>query len=178
MTNSYWPLGWIAGIAVTGFFAWLTISSGVPKSYAPFNLIVWGSVGLFCNVLDILMPRNEGYEKMGKAMGIMLVPIVFAVWSLPLLWGRVVPSRSIVLLICTAVISSLWLIFGFRKGIHHQGFSYVTSVIVIGIGWWVLLGMLAFIAWRWPSMGRNYLLQVVLFIWLAWYAFPYLGEFQ
>jgi len=40
------------------------------------------------------------------------------------------------------------------------------------VAWWAIL----YRAWRASSFGMNLFFHAMLFAWLAWYAFPYLGE--
>jgi hypothetical protein len=60
--------------------------------------------------------------------------------------------------------------------VEYQGIGYVVGVAAINVLCWALLGVLAFRARRRPSYGRSLMFHTALFAWLAWCAFPYLGE--
>ena len=65
---------------------------------------------------------------------------------------------------------------GIRYGLEYQGIHYVFGVALINVISWTLLIILALLVRRRPSFGRNLTFHAALFAWLAWYAFPYLGE--
>jgi hypothetical protein len=90
--------------------------------------------------------------------------------------GVTLPTRSIVLLISAIVLSAVSLIFGSPYGVKYQSVGYVVGVAVINVTCWALLGVLALLARRYPRLGGNLGFHAALFAWLAWCAFPYLGE--
>jgi len=103
--------------------------------------------------------------------------LFFCLWCWPVLRGRTtLPARSVVLFLCAVALSAITLIFGRRYGIQYQSSGYVIGVTLINAVCWALLGALALLARRRPSFGHNLGFHVALFAWLAWYAFPYLGE--
>ena len=143
--------------------SWFTLSQGVPKIYAPFNLLV---------VLPLFVLGRGTYF-----LVFAIVPVFFCLWCWPILrHGARLPTRSIVLLILTVVLSAISLIFGFRYGVEYQGVGHVIGVAAINVICWVLLGVLALIARRRPSILHNLGFHAALFAWLASYAYPYLGE--
>jgi len=104
---------------------------------------------------------------------------LFFVWNPGLFYGdKNIPKRSYVLLIVTTVLSLLWFVAGWKDGIAVQGARYNYSVSAINFVWiiglWVLFGR----NWKAESSFRsNLLVHWLLFAWLAWYAFPFFGEF-
>jgi len=159
----------VAGFSAVGLvvlLSWLTISPGTPQIYAPLNLLV---------VIPAFMSSDLFADSYLLAIGV--VPVFFCLWCWPVLRGRTtVPIRSFVLFILAAVLSAAGLIFGARYGVKYQSVGYVRGVAAINIGCWVLLGVLALLARRRPSFGHNLGFHAALFAWLAWCAFPYLGE--
>ena len=104
--------------------------------------------------------------------------IAFWVWNAGLFdGGSVVPKRSHVLLVAATVLSVLWFIVGWRDGIVAQGPRYNYSVCAINVAW-ILFLWLMFVRNRKaePSFKMNLLLHWLLFVWLAWHAFPFFGE--
>jgi hypothetical protein len=108
------------------------------------------------------------------------VPMVlFFVWN-PGLFSREVevPVRSYVLMAIATMTSILWFAAGWKDGLIVQGARYNYSVLMVNIVWvamvWVMLVRSRKAE---PSFKANLLLHWMLFAWLAWYAFPFFGEF-
>jgi hypothetical protein len=153
-----------AGLAVAGglaFLSWLTISPGTPQIYAPLNLFV-------------VIPE---FLTSSAILAVAVTPLFFYLWSWPVWRGvATLPIRSIVLLVLCIVLSAANFAFGFRFASEYHGAGYVVGVLVVNLCCWPLLGALAVRArWR-PGFGRNLAFHAALFAWLAWGAFPYLGE--
>lgn len=73
-------------------------------------------------------------------------------------------------------VSAVLLAVGQEYGERYQGVQYVRAVTAMSVAWWSGLIVLAALALRQPSVGRNLWFHVALFSWLAWYAAPYMGE--
>ena len=155
-----------AAIVFVALLSWLTITPGTPQIYAPLNLLV---------VLPAFLTADLFHG--AYIIAVAVVPLFFCLWCWPVLRGSVtLPTRSIILLILAVILSAASLIFGSRYGVEYQSVSYVVGVAIINIICWVLLGLLALLAHRRPSFGHNLGFHAALFAWLAWCAFPYLGE--
>jgi len=105
-------------------------------------------------------------------------PLLFFLWNPGLFRGeRKVPKRSRWLLIAAIALSVIWFIVGWSNGFHYQGAKYVYTVALANLAWIGLLSVI-FRAYRRrePSFNVNLIFHWLLFAWLAWYAFPYLGE--
>jgi hypothetical protein len=154
-------------LVVLTLLSWLTILPGEPRVYAPLNLLVVVPVFLSDSLL------GSG----GVFVAIAVVPALFCLWCWPVLRGRTtLPTRSVVLLFSAVSLSALSLICGSPYGVEHQSLAYVVGVAIINVICWVLLGGLAWLARRRPSFGSNLGFHAALFAWLAWCAFPYMGE--
>jgi hypothetical protein len=106
------------------------------------------------------------------------VPIIFFFsWS-PRLWqGETrVPKRSSVLLAAAAFLSIIWFVFGWKLGLHYQGPAYTYWVCAINVAWIVILAVSIARCQRANSFASNLIFHWLLFAWLGWFAFPYLGE--
>ncbi len=58
-----------------------------------------------------------------------------------------------------------------------QGARYTHVVCAVNIAWIVVLWtMFVFVRNSKPTFRMNLLLHWTLFMWLAWYAFPFFGE--
>jgi len=87
-----------------------------------------------------------------------------------------VPKRSLWFAGASIALSIANLFVGWDYGLRYQSSSYVHAVAALSVILWLLLIVLSTWAVRKPTTGRNLLFHVVLFSWLGWYAFPYLGE--
>jgi len=104
--------------------------------------------------------------------------ILFLAWNPGLFRGEAkIPKRTFGLLIVTAALNAAWFIMGWRYGMKYQGHEYVRDVIIANVIWFVFVGLL-FVRFgnRNTTFLTNLALHWFLFAWLAWYAFPYLGE--
>ena|SRR2546426_4453677 len=108
------------------------------------------------------------------------VPMVlFLVWNPGLFYGDAkVPKRSYVLLIIATLLNVLWFVVGWKDGLAIQGAKYNYSVCAVNMVWAASLWVISAHSWKAePSFKTNLLLHWMLFAWLAWYAFPFFGEF-
>jgi hypothetical protein len=107
------------------------------------------------------------------------VPMVFFfVWNHGLFNGDArIPKRTYVLLIVATLLSPLWFVVNWSDGAAVQGLRYNFSMLGINIAWITALWFM-FARYRKtePSFKVNLLLHWLLFLWLAWYAFPFFGE--
>lgn len=87
------------------------------------------------------------------------------------------PKRSYWLLGTAILLSVVWFFVGWKDGLHYQGFRYVIAVAIANVVWiGILIAMFARYRRREPSFMASLAFHSILFAWLAWYAFPYLGE--
>jgi hypothetical protein len=168
MTTAQRYLLGITIMALLALLSWLTILPGYPAIYGPFNFLIvvplWGTY-------DML----RGH---GLFLALAAIPLFFGLWCWPLLRRgcATLPTRSMALLVVAIILSALWIIFGIPYGLEYQGIHYVVGIALINVICWTLLIILALRVHRRPSFGRNLTFHAALFAWLAWYAFPYLGE--
>jgi hypothetical protein len=104
--------------------------------------------------------------------------LLFFIWRPGFFRGAPqVPSRSYILLAIVMVLSIIWFISGWSFGLRYQGAGYTSAVLVVNVGWAAVL-LFAFVrTWKkGASFGTSLFVHWMLFAWLTWYAFPYLGE--
>jgi len=107
------------------------------------------------------------------------VPVVlFFAWNPGLFHGdATIPKRSYVLLIVAIVLSVLWFLLGWRDGLAVEGSNYNYFMSALNLIWIALLCVIFERCWKTgPSFKMNLLAHWLLFMWLAWYAFPFFGE--
>jgi hypothetical protein len=107
-----------------------------------------------------------------------LVPsVLFFAWNPGLFRGSMpVPKRSWVLLSLLTVLSVVYFVGSWRYGNRYQGRDYTVTICAVNVGWIVILWAMLYRSSRLRSFGANLLFHGTMFAWLAWYAFPYLGE--
>ena len=123
----------------------------------------------------VLMPALFGLRWAAAAVPMVL----FFVWNPGLFKGDAeAPKRSYVLLIVATLVNVLWFVVGWKDGLAVQGARYNYSVCAVNIVWVASLWMMFARSRKTvPSFKTNLLLHWMLFAWLAWYAFPFFGEF-
>ena len=104
--------------------------------------------------------------------------LCFFAWQPGLFRGATaVPMRSYILLAFAILLSALYFIFSWKWGLQYEGSHYTRSVLVVNIALTCVLSFLFFKARRSrPTFKFNLFAHWMLFAWLAWYAFPTLGE--
>jgi hypothetical protein len=139
--------------------AMIGLSAGEPRPLSPMPLLV---------VVPAFLVH----------VGAVLVPVaLFFAWNPSLFRGQqTVPRRTYWLLGITALLNVAWFAGGWKWGVEFEGIRYVRIVGIANIIWTTFLVSL-FAAFRSrASFKKNLFLHWMLFVWLAWYAFPYLGE--
>jgi hypothetical protein len=109
---------------------------------------------------------------------VILPTLLFFAWCPGLFRGQVeTPKRSYGLFAVATVLSVVYFVASWKWGLQYQGIRYTHIVCIVNIGWAAFLGLIFARSWnRPPSFRFNLFLHWMLFAWLAWYAFPYLGE--
>ena len=104
------------------------------------------------------------------------ITIAYFAWSIGPVATSKIPVRSVVLLALTAVFTLVSLFVGWKAGVRSQGLTHTIAVAVVNF----LLAAATFFALvihsKSPSYGLSLCFHGTLFLWLAWFAFPWLGE--
>lgn len=141
-------------LAFVGLF-----SARVPTLYCPFPVIT---------VLPMFY---------SPPVGLMMPTILFFLWNHRLLYGQPnVPKRTMVAVAILCVLTAFWFKTSWGYGMECQGERYTVIMLIINLAWIASLWSLIILCLRRPSFRTNLLLHWVLFAWLSWYAFPWLGE--
>jgi hypothetical protein len=161
--------------------------SAVAAGMAGLGLLIPASMGLFVsNVPTILCPfpaltvipaffLSDRYFWRAAV----LVPVLFFfVWHPGLFRGETkIPKRSYGLLLVAILLGIADFVTSWNWGLHYQGIRYLRVVCAVNVAWAAFLVFAFARSWKAPSTFRsNLFLHWMLFAWLAWFAFPYMGE--
>src|SRR5712692_694824 len=125
-------------------------------------------------VIPAFILMNAGFHRIAVA-----VPAIFFLfWNPNLMRGQTeIPKRTYFLFVGAVLLTVIWFLGGWKFGLQYQGARFIYSVCAINMLWILFLAFFLFRARkRIPSFARSLALHWLLFAWLAWYAFPYLGE--
>jgi hypothetical protein len=110
-------------------------------------------------------------------LAVVLPALLFWIWSPQLFAGEsLVPKRSAALLGILTIATPAYFAAGFRYGIKYDGQLYVVGVAVLNVAALLILWIGLRRARSQPSFGASLAFHGLLFAWLAWCAFPNLGE--
>jgi len=144
-----------------------------------FGLFFSGFPTLLCpmpalTVIPAFFLTNASLYPIGVAMP----TIFFLLWNPQLFRGRPeVPKRTYFLFGSTILLSIAWFVASWKFGLQYQGRRFTYLVCVINAIWILLLGLFFARSRKGKqSFTGSLVLHWLLFAWLAWYAFPYLGE--
>jgi hypothetical protein len=113
-----------------------------------------------------------------ESVAVLVPSILFFLWNPGLLLNRRPnpPKRTIVLLGLLTVLTVVDCVLEWKNGVHYRGTRYTILVYSINATWLASLWWAVVRSQRQPSFKGNLFSHWLLFAWLAWYAFPYLGE--
>ena len=158
-------LTFMAGLALLIPASFGLLLTGVPTILGPLPLLT--------TIPALLLSTWRLYY-----LAIGLPVLLFFLWRPGFFRGAPqVPRRSYVLVAIITVLSITYFISGWRRGLQYQGAGYTRAVLIVNVGWAAVL-VFAFVrTWKkGASFGISLFVHWMLFAWLAWYAFPYLGE--
>jgi hypothetical protein len=153
-----------AGVALALPAYWGLMLDGVPTLRCPFpTLTVIPALFLSTGRLTWLA---------------VLVPAgLFFLWTPGLFHGKAdIPRRSWILLSVLTVLTVVYFAGSWGYGLEYQGKRFTYGICALNAGWLVLLWTIFMWRGNKKSFTNNLILHWLLFAWLGWYAFPYLGE--
>jgi hypothetical protein len=162
MKSTYWTIG--AGVVLVAPAYCGLMLTGVPTLLCPFPT---------ATIIPAFVLSSSRLEWLAVA----IPPVLFFQWNPSLLRGQsTVPKRSLALLTVLTVLSIVFFVGSWEWGLKYQGPRFTYGVCAANFGWLMLLWVVFVRGWRKPSFFNNLLAHWLLFAWLGWYAFPYLGE--
>lgn len=147
--------------------AWIGISKEVPVPFRPMPLVTVMPAFVLASP-----PSHLPYW-----LAIFVPAALFFAWNPGLFRGKdQLPKRSWVLLTILTVLSIAYFVSSWANGIEYQGRTYTIVICVANFLWLAALWAILYRSARLSSFRASLLFHSALFAWLAWYAFPYLGE--
>ena len=147
-------------------FAWVGLfSAGVPTVYCPMPTAT-------------VVPAFALSSWNLQALAVIVPMLLFFLWNPRLIARRESnqPKRTIGLVGLLTALTIVDFVAEWRYGVRYQGMHHTVAVAAINGMWLACLWLGIIRAWRQPSFWANLFSHWILFAWLAWYAFPYLGE--
>jgi hypothetical protein len=160
---------YLIAIAALWLLAMSTSVMPVPTLITPYCLTV---------AMPVLLLQSFGVTYPARLfIGSSLVPIIFAAWSLPVAWRQErIPIRTKVLATIIVLLSVVHLIMSWSYGVTYQGRVHTIGMYALNL----IFGCLLLVLYRRNvhanSYPTNYLFPWLTFAYLAWIAFPWLGE--
>jgi hypothetical protein len=153
----------------------VSIYHGAPALWSPLPLLVV-LTGFALSELPINRPDFPFRELTLSLLASIPITAAYFAWSaLPVAASRI-PARSVVLLTLVAMLSLVFFLGSWSYGVTYQGLFHTIAVATIN-GAFVLVAVLVVVLHRRsPTYTLSLVFHWALFLWLAWFAFPWLGE--
>lgn len=159
----------IFGAILLCYISYLTLNSGGPTLYLPTSLAVF--------VPAIIIEAFFSSNFFMIFLGTITIPITFMVFSYHLCIGELlIPNRSKIGSIILILLSSFYLVGSWEFGTHLYGKSFILTIYFFNLTIWGILLILYKLNLKKQTYYSNYLFHWLMFAWLEWSAFPYLGE--
>ncbi|HEV59191.1 MAG TPA: hypothetical protein ENN87_17110 [Phycisphaerales bacterium] len=159
----------LSGAVLIWLVSYLSIAAAAPYVGAPFSMAVFAPVAIGLNNFGLSLP-------VAVMLGTALVPVAFLLWSGSLWRGEAaIPRRSSNLAIVIFALSVLWLMWVGQGGVQVQGLFHVIMVQGYNVFIASLLLLLYRINRAGPGLRTSLAYHWLLFAWVGWCAFPWLG---
>lgn len=146
--------------------AWVGLfSAGVPTLYCPMPTMT-------------LVPALALSSLKLQTAAVLIPMIFFFLWNPGLIIREQsnMPKRTVGLVGLLSMLTTVDFVLEWKYGLQYRGTEHTIVVYSLNVLWLAVLWWTVIRAWRRPSFWANLLSHWVLFAWLGWYAFPYLGE--
>lgn len=168
----------IVGTVLVASSGVISLSSGVPTAIAPFSLPVVYLVLIAEEYLNY--PGASNFTEAAAFLSCATIPpaLVFLGWNKGI--GRAtenrIPVRSLLLYLFVAASSVPFLLRGIPYGLEYQGATHTYTVIIENAILALALLLLLISNRRRPLPWHPIGFNTVLFVWIMWCSFPWLGE--
>jgi hypothetical protein len=125
--------------------------------------------------------RSKLLYDTGTTLGTAAYPLIIALafWFVarPLRQNKAKSIRTTLIVTAIfAIASSAWYITGWHYGLQYQGLRLLLIYVIVSLCWLALVVLGLVVARRNDSWWGHLSVQFALFVWLATFAFPWLGE--
>ena len=156
----------------------LTLASGVPTLISPLGFPVALFALLSTDWVSLHITTDAFWHAViVYSVAALPLAVCFTVWS----WTAIarherVPLRSAILFGVASALCAWFFVVAWSYGLRYQGFRYTAELLGINITVFGALASVLVANWRTPKSWSNILFHIGVFCWLAWCAFPWLGE--
>lgn len=109
-----------------------------------------------------------------------VIPVLFVTlfvfWSYPYSREAQKPKRSLYLGAVLGLSSLFYFASGYRYAIKYQSAEYFVGVSIVGFSLFAIAVVTSLASVRKGIRERQVVADALLFAWVAWLAFPYMGE--
>ncbi len=162
--------GFLVAIAGTLSIAWR-----MPSIFSPYSAIVLWPMWSLPYMLNI--PMSEIPKDLGLVFGILPLTILYYIWTFAFIKRPYVickPTKYLALIL--VALSVVFLIANYEEGVIFRGPLYPLVICCLSA---ILVGCMVILFnhnKRKPSLNTSLGFNVLLFSWLGWIAFPWIGE--
>jgi hypothetical protein len=150
-----------AALLLLLFSALPLLHSGVPATIRPLPIL-------------FILPVLLGVPPL---IAILLPSILFCIWSGPLFRGSAIPSRrTLVATTIVGMMSAVYFYSSWRYGVKYQGYGYTLTMTLFSSFFAAAVGSVFALSRRTHSLAWSLAANLLLFVWVSTFAFPYLGE--
>lgn len=164
-------LFWSIGVLVLGI---ISSGSGYPTAVSPFSLLTIIPLFMAASWLQhvVIYP-----DVVYPILGALPITLLYLLWVLPIAPEVCrIPTRSMILFFLISTLDAWYFAVGWGYGVEYQGTQHTLIFAIIN----AVIGMVLFGIWRRNRCAHSRRSCIVfhglLFCWLSWCAFPYLGE--
>ena len=177
LVSAHPVLATVASALLVCVAAFFSVADNVPSLRAPFSLVAVVPAFVVYEWGKSALGRSAVAEAIWTGLATLPAGGAFLAWSYPLLLGRDrIPRRSAILALVIVLLTVAFFVFEWSYGLTFHG-----AVQTIGMAVYNVVGS-GFVFWCFrrnrasPSYASNLAFHVALFLWLAYCAFPWLGE--
>ena len=159
-----------------GIGAYASVSQGVPGPNSPYSLAIVFPGMMIWSLFD--GSTSDFWEIIGFALSFCgPVALLTYIWLRPLRHDDIsVPLRSWLVLFALLVLVPVYFATSWQTGVLHQGLGATLALAAEAGSFLLALCILGYHAHRRPSFLLSLAFHSVLFLFVAWCAFPWLGE--
>jgi len=147
----------------------LTMIASYPKIYSPYSLSV-----VFPALIISSREMGEAVIHLLSSIPILVLYLIFSIAFIKPTYKISKPTLSLAIVL--VLLSVVFNIYGYKYGIKYQGMLHTVVMYVYNLVLLSLLSVAYFFNLKEPNSTNCLSFNTILFSWLGWVAFPWLGE--